>query len=397
MSARQRLILMAVLVLAPSQSAEAQKFSTSITANYDLIPDITYLELGAWQGKLDLYLRSDVLGPHPTLIFFHGGADDRGTKETELFNLLRYLELGWDVVNVEHRLPGVTLAPAAMQNGWCALRWVMRNAELYGFDRKRVVVSGQSAGGWAALTTGMAPVAFGEQVCPGTEEMKVAAIVNWYGVADPEDSLGRQSPGVSASFRGLPNPAEVAQTIAPVRLVRPAGPPVISIHGEIDGSVAYTQAVRLHDALKKAGVPERLITVARSGHGGFTRADNEKAYGAIEQFLGGLGIHPLPVSQEAPGSTTVSVMSLDAAVVSRYVGRYRASSGDVLTFTQNEGRYFVQQASQQKPFEVFPSSDRKFFLKSGTSSVSFVVDDDGRASGVIVFSNGRYSRLVRIN
>jgi acetyl esterase/lipase len=394
---RQFVILTAVLVLAPALSTNAQTFSTSITANYEVIPNVTYVELGAWQGQLDLYLRADAQGPHPTLIFFHGGADDRGTKEKELFNLLRYLELGWNVVNVEHRLPGVTLAPAAMQNGWCARRWVMRNSELYGFDRNRVVVSGQSAGGWTALTTGMAPAGYGEQVCPGKEEMKVAAIVNWYGVADPEESLTRQSPGVTASFRGFSNPAEAARAISPVHLVRLSVPPVISIHGEMDGSVAHIQAVRLHDALKKAGVMEQLITIPRGGHGGFSRADNEKAYAAIEQFLGRLGIRPIPVGGQSPSPTTFSVISLDAAVVSRYVGRYRASTGDIITFTRNEGRYYVQQASQQKPIEVFPSSDRTFFLKSGMSSVSFVVDNDGRASGVIVHTNGRYSRWVKID
>ena len=81
---RQFLILTAILVLAPALSTNAQTFSASITANYDSIPNVTYVELGAWQGKLDLYLRGDALGPHPTLIFFHGGADDRGTKEKDV-------------------------------------------------------------------------------------------------------------------------------------------------------------------------------------------------------------------------------------------------------------------------------------------------------------------------
>jgi acetyl esterase/lipase len=184
-----------LLLMAPL--ASAQNYSSSIGAAYLFTPDVTYLEQGAWQGKLDIYTRADSPGPHPTLVFFHGGADDRGTKEKELFNLLRYLELGWNVVNVEHRLPGVTLAPSAMQNGWCALRWVVRNAPLYGFDAKKLVVSGQSAGGWAALTTAMAPPSWAEQTCPGKAEVRAAAIVNWYGVTDPVARMEGQntSPG----------------------------------------------------------------------------------------------------------------------------------------------------------------------------------------------------------
>ena len=34
----------------------------------------------------------------------------------QLFALMPYLESGWNVINLEHRYPGVTLAPAALQN-----------------------------------------------------------------------------------------------------------------------------------------------------------------------------------------------------------------------------------------------------------------------------------------
>ena len=39
------------------------------------------------------------------------------------------------------------LAPAAVEDCRCALRWVINNAEEYGFDADRIVVSGTSAGG----------------------------------------------------------------------------------------------------------------------------------------------------------------------------------------------------------------------------------------------------------
>ena len=35
--------------------------------------NVTYLTIGGWEGKLDVYSRSDTPGPHPTLIYFHGG------------------------------------------------------------------------------------------------------------------------------------------------------------------------------------------------------------------------------------------------------------------------------------------------------------------------------------
>jgi dienelactone hydrolase len=285
-----------------------------------------------------------------------------------------------------------------MRNGWCALRWVLRNADLYGFDVNKIVASGQSSGGWAALTTAMAPKGLGwEQACPGTEDVKVAAIVNWFGVSDPVDSLERGNPGVEASLRGLPNPVEVAKAISPVHLVRPSGPPVISIHGDLDNSVPYAQSTRLHDALKKVGVTEELIRIPRGGHGGFSRADNQKAYAAIEEFLRRLGIVSAPTGELSRRTPTLSSISVDSRVVSRYSGRYRDHNGDVLRFTQRDGHFFVEYASQKVPIEVFPASEREFFVKSGNASISFVVDNQGRTIGAITrIANGRYLRLPRI-
>ena len=69
-------------------------------------------------------------------------------------------------------------------------------------------------------------------------------------------------------------------------------PPTISIHGDADPTVPYTQSVRLNEALKRAQVKEQMITIAGGKHGGFTRAENEKAFAAIEVFLKNQGLWP---------------------------------------------------------------------------------------------------------
>jgi acetyl esterase/lipase len=386
-------MIVAGIAVAPLQG---QRYSSAIAADYELIPNVTYLETGGWQGKLDVYVRADTRDPNPTVMFFHGGADDRGNKETELFYFLRYLELGWNVVNVEHRLPGVTLAPAAMQNGLCAIRWVARNADLYGFDVNKLIVSGQSAGGWAALTVTMAGAGLrADAPCSDAKEIKVAAVVNWYGVSDPVDSLNKKSPGVVASFRGLPNPADVAKTVSPLHLVTPLVPPVISIHGDADSSVPHEQSIRLHAALKAMGVTEKLVTIARGGHGGFQRTENQRAYAAVEQFLGDLGIRSAAINVTTDTSRAPAPVSIDSSVLSRYTGRYRARSGDILTFTIRDGRLFVEQASAQKPFELSASGAGEFFV--GNNRIWFVVDADSRPYGVVIRNSaGRYSRAERV-
>jgi acetyl esterase/lipase len=60
-----------------------------------------------------------------------------------------------NTVDVDYRLASQSLAPAAIEDARCALHWVYDHAGEYGFDRSKIVVSGDSAGGHLALMTGM--------------------------------------------------------------------------------------------------------------------------------------------------------------------------------------------------------------------------------------------------
>jgi acetyl esterase/lipase len=240
-----------------------------------------------------VYARPDATAPLPTLIWIHGGGWVGGTKESSLFSLIPYMEMGWNVVNIEYRLARVSRAPAAVEDCLCALRWVIRNAKQYNFDVDRLVVSGSSAGGHLALTTGMIPASAGlDRECPGNERLKVAAIVDWYGITDVADLLdGANMKAYAVTWLGSqPDRVEIANRVSPLTYVRPGLPPIISIQGDMDPTVPYSHSVRLQDALKKAGVDGELVTIPGGKHGGFTRAENERAYAAIRAFLARHGL-----------------------------------------------------------------------------------------------------------
>ena len=75
------------------------------TANqYRVVPDVTYLTASNYESKLDIYARRDVTTPQPTLVYFHGVFWAAGTKEGSLLSLIPWMEMGWNVVNVEYRL-----------------------------------------------------------------------------------------------------------------------------------------------------------------------------------------------------------------------------------------------------------------------------------------------------
>ncbi|WP_426543964.1 alpha/beta hydrolase fold domain-containing protein [Dapis sp. BLCC M126] len=252
-----------------------------------IIKNITYLKVNNVELKLDVYKRGNTEEPVPTLIYFHGGGWVSGTKESRFFNLLPYLEMGLAVVNVQYRLANVSHAPAAVEDCLCALRWVIRQADKYGFDIKKLVVSGDSAGGHLALTTGMlTPSSFDSQ-CPGNEELKVAAIVNWYGITDVGDLLeGENMRSYALEWLGsAKDRMEIAERVSPLNYLRSDLPPIITIHGDADTVVPYSHAVQLHQGLERLKVPNKLITIPNGGHGNFTRDEILDIYENIHKFL----------------------------------------------------------------------------------------------------------------
>jgi acetyl esterase/lipase len=282
------LAIAASLPAAYAQLSETAAFADQLQSQYRIVPNITYLTANNWEAKLDLYLPQGVSRPNPTLIYIHGGGWTGGTKEASAFTFLGYLEKGWTVVNVEYRLARISVAPAAVEDCLCALRWVMHNAKTYNFDTNNLVVTGNSAGGHLALTTGMLPASAGlDRECPGPEQLAVSAIVNWYGITDVEDLLDGPNMKTYAVtwLSSMENRREIARRVSPINYVRAGQPPVITIHGDADPTVPYTHAVRLHAALEKAGVSNQLVTIPGGHHGGFNREQMLRAYTEIDKFL----------------------------------------------------------------------------------------------------------------
>lgn len=268
--------------------SDSAAFAATLARRYRISPNITYLTANNWEAKLDVYRPTSADGPVPTLIYIHGGGWVGGERQAAFFNTMPYLEMGWAVVNVSYRLARVSLAPAAVEDCRCALRWVIANAKDYNFDVNKLVVTGNSAGGHLSLTTGMLPSSAGlERQCPGSEELKVAAIINWYGITDVGDLL--EGPNMKTYavtwLSSLANRYEIAKRVSPLEYVRPGLPPILTIHGDADPTVPFSHATRLHDALNKAGVPNQLLTIPGGRHGGFSEAETLKIFATIQQFL----------------------------------------------------------------------------------------------------------------
>jgi acetyl esterase/lipase len=294
-----RRVLLAALVLTFPAAAGAQLSPSAAWAahaanQYQVAANITYLTTSNYEAKLDIYSRRGATTPQPTVIYFHGGFWAAGSKEGSLMSLLPWMEMGWNVVNVEYRLARVALAPAAVEDCLCALRFVAAQARTYNVDVNRIVLTGESAGGHLSLTTGMIPESAGlARECAGNTPIpRVAAMVNWFGITDVADVIdGPHAANLAVTWLGsLPNKDEIAKRVSPLNYVRPGLPPILTIHGDQDQLVPYDEAVRLHAALTKAGVTNQLLTIPGGKHGNFTPDERTKIFATIREFLGKNGL-----------------------------------------------------------------------------------------------------------
>ena len=86
-------------------------------------------------------------GTSPVIVFFHGGAWTRGSKNGYSFPAAEFVPRGVAWVATEFtKVPDGTLANQVRQNR-DAVAWVYNNADEYGFDRDRIYIAGHSSGG----------------------------------------------------------------------------------------------------------------------------------------------------------------------------------------------------------------------------------------------------------
>jgi acetyl esterase/lipase len=295
-------VLATVSVASPVAAQSAADWTAAIQNDVRVTTGITYLTASNWEAKLDVY-RPAAPGPHPTILHIHGGGWTGGARESVVLRALPYIQMGFAVVNVSYRLARVAPAPAAVEDCLCALKWIAQNAKEYGFDVSRLAVTGYSAGGHLALTTGMVPESAGlDRQCPGAPLPKVSAVVNWYGITDVNDLLdGANRKTYAVEWLGsLENREAVARRVSTLSYLRKDVPPVLTVHGDADPVVPYTHGTRLHAGLQGAGATSELVTIPKGLHGNFPRAEQLRAMQAVRAFFVKHGVLPATSTSARP-------------------------------------------------------------------------------------------------
>ena len=255
--------------------------------------DVAYVEGGHEQQRLDIFLPQNP-GPHPLIVWVHGGAWRAGSKQDMPLGGL--IARGFAVASVDYRLSTVAPMPAQMHDIKAAIRFLRAHAAEYGFDARRFAVAGSSAGGHLAALTGTSN---GNAELEGTlgahpdQSSDVQAIVSFFGAADlqtilsqsTEHGLRMRVPALQLLLGGQPDekPA-LAKLASPVSHMNAHVPPLLLIHGDADPQMPIEQSRELDAAYRKAGRPVQFVVMPGSVHGGKEFFDAERI-ALVEKFL----------------------------------------------------------------------------------------------------------------
>lgn len=183
---------------------------------------------------LHLYLPRDYAEgpPRPGLLFFHGGAWDRGSAAELAPHALHFVARGAVAVLAEYRHRGTHAEsrPAdSHEDAEAAMRYLLENSGTLHLDPGRIVVVGASAG---ANLAGALALKTPPKKAAGTR-IRPAAAVLVSAVFDPSQD-GPWSPFFATS--------EEARSLALPRLATRRSPPLLVVHGTADRLVPFEAA-----------------------------------------------------------------------------------------------------------------------------------------------------------
>jgi acetyl esterase len=229
-------------------------------------------QVGAFHENVELRpgVRADIAvpkgaGPHPVVVYLHGGGWVAGSPKTHGKLGKQFAEAGYLCVNVDYRLAPEHPFPAGLEDCQFAAKWVSENAGRYNGDASRMAIGGDSAGGnlTAATVTSLAAERSGPK-------FKAALLI--YGVYDFPATMARAQ-GEAAmemmakAYGGAGYPKILGDPrISPLAAVRPGSmPPSFIIVGTGDALLPESKAIA--EAMKKADIPHELHVFEEMPHG----------------------------------------------------------------------------------------------------------------------------------
>jgi hypothetical protein len=97
-----------------------------------------------------------------------------------------------------------------------------------------------------------------------------------------------------------------------------------------------------------------------------------------------------------PGKPVRQEITLDAAILDRYVGFYQLNDNAIFTVTR-DGTQLATRLTGQGTVPIYPESETEFFCKIVDAQISFITDAKQSATSLILHQGGRNIPMQRID
>jgi acetyl esterase len=217
--------------------------------------------------KLKAGLTADIAvprgnGPHPVVIYIHGGAWTLGSPATHRKLVKQCAEAGYLTIAPDYALAPERPFPAGLDDCIFTAQWAAENAAQYGGDGTRMAMGGDSAGGnlTAAALTAMASAGRGPRV-------KAALLI--YGAFDFAGLVAvakEAAEPLARAYLADGYPALLNDPrVSPIRAIKPgAMPPSFIIAGSADGIAGESRTIA--EAMNRAGIENELHIMSDMPH-----------------------------------------------------------------------------------------------------------------------------------
>lgn len=230
---------LAVLALATIANAQcSNRYQDSIFAS---VTKTTVQYSSAYNLSMDIYTPDgDAETNRPAILLAHGGSFTGGSRaETTIVKLCeRFAKRGYVTASMSYRLtsnPLNMLSPStgypvvmkAISDGKAAVRYLKANAATYGIDSSMIIVGGNSAGGIL-----MCHLAWIDDTTEVSNDAIILQAINDNGGIEGNSG----NPGPTSKVVAV---VDWAGGIKDTTWISTGNAPVVSLHGDPDGTVPY--------------------------------------------------------------------------------------------------------------------------------------------------------------
>jgi len=248
-----------------------------------------YAMRGKRRMKLDVYRPRGAEGPVPVIVYAHGGGWIVGWRRLIEPAFARQVKRGYALVSFTYTFTNQDSWPAQIHDTKAAIRWVRANADRFGFDTDKIVLTGASAGGHLACVSGLSGKGKLEGDL-GNAEMSsdVCGIAVFYPPADLPATITQGFVAGRCVEALIGGKAEVRlkelHEATPISYARSDAPPLLVLHGTHDHIVPHAHGSALVSAIQDAGGNAKLISLEKRAHADwrFSAPSNMRE---IEAFL----------------------------------------------------------------------------------------------------------------